>query len=124
MKLNPAPRFLHVVGVQIGEVTVGKIATVQTFAPTARVLANNSERLKDIPVGGIVFFAMQNLNQISVEEDGPHGILFEDAVLGWTREEDLPGKLQAPMVRIVDPTKPGIVSVDGQGAEIRYKNRN
>lgn len=90
MKLNPAPRFLHVIGVEIeNRMVSGLHMADKPFQLMGRVVVNHSEKLPDLTPGTIVFFRPDNANTIIFDEDGLHVILFEDAVLASCNEKDL-----------------------------------
>ena len=96
MKLNPAPRFLHVIGVEFdARMVSGLYMADKPFQLMGRVVVNKSTTLSSsIAPGDIVFFRADNANSILLDEDGMNVIIFEDAILGWCAESDLKCKLR------------------------------
>jgi hypothetical protein len=90
MKLNPAPRFLHVIGVEVENRMVSGIHMAdKPFQLMGSVVSNHSTALSLILPGNIVFFRADNANSIWLDEDGLNVIIFEDAVLCSCQEKDL-----------------------------------
>ena len=57
-------------------------------------------------------------------DDGAVLSVHEDSVLCSCKPEEFDGELVNVMIEVEDPGKPGIVSLDGTGVNLRMPNRN
>lgn len=122
MELSPAPRFMHVLGVERIENKIKGIIVMQDICPMAKVVSNNSEKLAHIKPGMIVFFRMDNFNPLFDDDKGINGVLFEDAVMAYCEESAIYGGVRYKHASVIDPTNPGPGILTPQGLRMPRPN--
>lgn len=120
MKMTPAPRFLHILSMRMAENKIGGVHVVdEQGCAMGMVVGNGSERLAHIERGHIVFFRGENANLIKLDAEGENCVLFEDAVMGSCRPEELSGALASEQNFVKAPETPIVRANGNHGVIVR-----
>lgn len=71
---------------------------------------NKTDPKESLKVGDILFFNIQNLSPIRLEPGKIHGLVYDEAVLGWVPSEDATGEVKFVGTlggKVLEPRKPG-----------------
>jgi len=104
IEFEPAEQSFLVLAVERMRTKVGAIEVIESQpCGTGKVIKRNSQKHQDVKVGDTIYFRMDSVNPIRLENGLMHGLIHESNVLGWTHAEHAEGP--AKHVGSVDPAK-------------------